>query len=191
MPGSTTSRKGERMKKFILLSTIGVFFVSTLIAGTWTAVNTTCPMKVVVDSTKTIYKRTLTAVDTANGLLAADSINGADTIWIFKGVHIDPTAFYAIGLVDSIGAADSLRLSYQLYDRDGNQMSGTTLDTITPTTATSKAYTTRGLNINKTQKGITADFSIVGWLSSKVALIWRAYLIREIPVSSNEPQFTR
>ena len=133
-------------------------------------------------STDTTFRRTST--------YSVDSVKGTDTLILYKYKSIDPTATYALATTESIGAIDTLQVMVWAYDYNKVQMGAVALaDTLTPLTATSNVYRTSDLPINKTLKGNYVTIGVVGWISSKVAYIRRAYLIKTTSVTGYVPEF--
>jgi hypothetical protein len=185
-PGSEQlpfSKKGLFMKKIIF----GIFAVACLVAiasaVTWTA-PTAYPVSSQIAQTKIMH--TITALSHADST-GLDSLNGQDTVTLFSMFSIDPTALYQVSTTDSVGTADSIKLECLYYDAAGVQMGQSTFDTVYAHTSTSKWFQNSMTGINKTVTGNYATIRAIKWISSKTALVWKAYLVKTQPVSGYQP----
>lgn len=159
------------MKKFFVSLLLALAFAGMVNAGTLSAYTTYGPITwTSVDTAKTIY--------TAGGL---DSILGADTMFLFKGVTYEPGYIYALQTTDSVGAADTILIHQIFYSTSrGNKVriGGAVCDTIEPQATVGSFYRFSALTVGNPYPCIKFDLNAVGWISAKIAKIRRAELFK-------------
>jgi hypothetical protein len=126
-------------------------------------------------------------IDTARpaNIYSTDSVLGADSTVLFSKVSFTPGCTYAVVTYDSIGAADTCKVTCRLYETSYNgykTIANIVCDTIEPVAATSSFTRATSLWPLNTYVLSKFDVKVVGWISLKVAKIrsaslWRGRLI--------------
>jgi hypothetical protein len=104
-----------------------------------------------------------------------DTLVGIDSIALLNHYPIQPGYAYAIQVLDTTGAADSIQFRLKIYGSDGTTLlSNTMVDSIGGATT----FKCISLPVGQTIFGSAISIKAMKWIAGKTAKIWRFELIR-------------